>query len=276
MSVLVALSLLTAASAAQMVSPAIERVVDRLSIDASLIAVTGAPLPAPLTPPGCERLLLADLQEDASGWTTARFAGDTPESGSGVLVWRGLGEDVGGMLLGDDGRRWRIVSMEDGGSRLEIVDTDRLPPCADLPAPPALKIGVPAQLAACDDGKPIDVLVLYTAAARAQAGSKTAIEGQITAAIGAANTAYANSQIGARLNLVLQMETDYTSSDFGTDLWRLANPNDGFIDWAHQLRDTAGADMVALIRNDGEYCGIAYLMYSNGPESDGIPFSVTA
>jgi hypothetical protein len=276
MTVLAALSLLSAASAVQSVSRPIERIVDRASIDASLVAMEGAPLPAPLTPPGCERLLLTDLQEDASGWTTARFSGDAADAGSGVLVWRGQGQDVGGMLLGDDGRRWRIVSMEDGASRLEIVDTDRLPPCADLPAPPALRANTPAQLAACDDGKPVDVLVLYTAAARAQAGSKPAIEGQITAAIGAANAAYANSQISARLNLVLQMETDYTSSDFGTDLNRLASPNDGFIDWAHQLRDAAGADMVALIRNDGEYCGIAYLMYSNGPESDGIPFSVTA
>lgn len=276
MTVLATLSLLSAASAVQMASSPIERIVDRIFIDASLVAMEGAPLPAPLTPPGCERLLLANLQEDAGGWTTARFTGDTAEAGSGVLVWRGQGEDVGGMLLGDDGRRWRIVSMEDGGSRLEMVEADRLPPCADLPAPPALRANAPAQLAACDDGKPIDVLVLYTAGARAQAGSKTAIEGQITAAIAAANTAYANSQITTRLNLVLQMETDYTSSDFGTDLWRLANPTDGFIDWVHQLRDTAGADMVALIRTDGEYCGIAYLMYSNGPESDDIPFSVTA
>ena len=274
----VALSLLVCLSASIDATPqvAIARDVDRLEIASSLVPAIGAPLPAPLAPPGCERLLLAELGESADGWTTARFAGDAPEDGSGVLVWRGAGDDVGGMLLGDDGRRWRIVSLEDGGSRLEFVDADRLPPCADLPAPPLPRADAPASLAACDDGKPIDVLVLYTAAARAQAGSKTAIEGQVTAAIAAANAAYSNSRINARLNLVLQMETDYSSSDFGTDLWRLANPSDGFVDWVHQLRDTAGADMVALIRNDGEYCGIAYLMYSNGPESEGIPFSVTA
>jgi hypothetical protein len=90
MPVRAALSLLTAASAVQMATPTTEREVDQQSIDASLIAVTGAPLPAPRTPPGCERLLLADLQEDANGWTTARFAGEASEAGSGVLVWRGL------------------------------------------------------------------------------------------------------------------------------------------------------------------------------------------
>ncbi|HAN16687.1 MAG TPA: hypothetical protein DCP73_14325, partial [Chloroflexi bacterium] len=168
------------------------------------------------------------------------------------------------------------MGLENGDARLEFVDADRLPGCADIPAPQELPAQASMRMAACDDGKPVDVLVLYTAAARAQAGSKTAIEGQIAAAIAAANAAYANSRINARLNLLLQMETDYVSSDFGTDLSRLANPSDGFLDWAHQLRDTAGADMVALIRTDGEYCGIAYLMYSNGPESEGIPFSVTA
>ena len=246
------------------------------ALDAATDLAPGAPLPVALTPPGCERLALVDLRFETDGWTTARVAGETPEAGSGVLVWRDGGAELSGFMLGDDGRRWRIVATEDGGARLEFVDSDRLTRCADLPAPPTMRQPAQARLAACDDGKPIDVLVLYTAAARAQAGSKAAIEGQIAAAIGAANSAYANSRIATRLNLVLQMETDYSSSDFGTDLARLADPSDGFIDWAHPLRDTAGADMVALIRNDGEYCGIAYLMYSNGPESDGIPFSVTA
>jgi hypothetical protein len=253
-----------------------ERLLPRQDLRSAIDLVPGSPLPAELVPPGCERLLLTDIEHANEGWTTARLAGETPEAGSGALAWRDAGDGLSGFLLGDDGRRWRLVALENGDTRLEFVDADRLPRCADLPAPPDLGIPSRTELAACDDGKPIDVLVLYTAAARAQAGSKTAIEGQITAAITAANAAYANSRINARLNLLLQMETDYTSSDFGTDLWRLASPNDGFMDWAHQLRDTAGADMVALIRNDGEYCGIAYLMYSNGPESEGIPFSVTA
>jgi hypothetical protein len=254
----------------------ISRLLQRQTLEPAIDLAPGSSLPSALLPPGCERLSIADLQDGHDGWVTARLSGEVPEAGSGVLVWRGDAEGLSGFLQGDDGRRWRIVALENGDARLEFVDADRLPRCADLPAPPDLAPPARAELVACDDGKPIDVLVLYTPAARAQAGSKTAIEGQIAAAIGAANSAYGNSGIGARLNLLLQMEADYTSSDFGTDLWRLASPADGFLDWAHQLRDTAGADMVALIRNDGEYCGIAYLMYSNGPESEGIPFSVTA
>ena len=235
----------------------------------------GAPLPVPLTPPGCERLLVERVQQGDEGWASLTLAGECPEAGSGVLVRDPASGAVSGFLRGDDGRRWRIVADADGGSRLEFVDAERLPRCADLPSPPALAASAASGLVACDDGKPIDVLVLYTAGARAAAGGVTAIEGQVSAAIAAANSAYANSRIQARLNLLLQVETDYVSSDFGTDLWRLASPDEGFLDWAHTLRDTVSADMVALIRVDGEYCGIAYLMYSNGPESDVIPFSVT-
>lgn len=40
--------------------------------------------------------------------------------------------------------------------------------------------------------------------------------------------------------------------------------------------DAAGADLVAMIRSNGEYCGIAYLMPANDPSVSGIGFSVTA
>jgi len=265
-------------------APSSTRVVVEEQIALPTETVIGAPLPAPLTPPGCERLAIIDMRNTDDGWTTATLAGDVPEAGGGVLAWRGAGESMSGFLRGDDGRRWRIIAA-DTGSRLELVDVDRLPPCAEIPSRASAEALVHAHegglvdagmLAACDTGRPIDVLVVYTAAARATAGGKSAIEGQITAAIAAANASYGNSRINARLNLLMQTETDYVSSDFGTDLGRLAATNDGQLDWVHALRDTIGADMVAMVRVDGEYCGIAYLMYSNGPESQDIPFSVTA
>jgi hypothetical protein len=281
--------LMVAHAAGCALSPAAEWLLDNHGLVEEQIAlqtetVIGAPLPAPLTPPGCERLAIIDMRSTDDGWTTATLSGDAPEAGGGVLAWRGAGESMSGFLRGDDGRRWRIIAAETG-SRLELVDVDRLPPCAEIPSRASAEALVHAHegglvdagmLAACDTGRPIDVLVVYTAAARTTAGGKSAIEGQITAAIAAANASYGNSRINARLNLLMQTETDYVSSDFGTDLGRLAASNDGQLDWVHALRDTIGADMVAMVRVDGEYCGIAYLMYSNGPESQDIPFSVTA
>lgn len=90
-------------------------------------------------------------------------------TGGGVLVIRG--NEVSGFLRGDDGRRWRILASDTGVSSLDWIDESRLPPCAGSPAPtPNLNQqarAVPINgLAACDTGKPVDVLVLYTAAAK--------------------------------------------------------------------------------------------------------------
>jgi hypothetical protein len=240
-------------------------------------------LPAELVPPGCERLAVVETTTHESGWISARLAGETPEAGSGVLAWHE--GQLSGFLQGDDLRRWRVIAQADGSSRLEAVDADRMPPCAGslreepttFPPMPAADGSLPTVMrAACDTNRPIDVLVLYTVDARNQAGGSAAIQGQIVSALAAANAAYQNSGISARLNLLMQMETDYVSGDFGGDLSTLGNGGDGYLDWVQPLRDTIGADMVALIRTNGEYCGIAWLMYSNGPESEGIPYSVTA
>jgi hypothetical protein len=201
----------TAASSARVVAE------EQIALQAE--TVIGAPLPAPLTPPGCERLAIIDMRSTDDGWTTATLAGDAPEAGGGVLAWRGAGESMSGFLRGDDGRRWRIIAA-DTGSSLELVDVDRLPPCAEIPSRASAEalvhvreggLAEAGMLAACDTGRPIDVLVVYTAAARTTAGGKSAIEGQITAAIAAANASYGNSRINARLNLLMQTETDYVS-----------------------------------------------------------------
>lgn len=240
-------------------------------------------LPAELLPPGCERLGVVETTVHESGWISARLAGEAPEAGSGVLVWRE--GQLSGFLQGDDLRRWRILAQDDGTSRLEAVDAERMPPCAEAARPdptvfppmPGPDGSLPAVMrAACDSNRPIDVLVLYTVEARNDVGGTAAIQGQIAAAVAAANAAYQNSGITARLNLLMQLETDYVSGDFASDLNTLGNGGDGYLDWVQPLRDTIGADMVALIRKNGEYCGIAWLMYSNGPESQGIPYSVTA
>ena len=260
------------------------RALDYTLIPELMTLTTDDPAPANIRPSGCEQLVLASMKTDESGWQTLVFKSGIDSAdggtGSGVLVIRG--NEVSGFLRGDDGRRWRILASDTGVSSLDWIDESRLPPCAGSPAPtPNLNQqarAVPLNgLAACDTGKPVDVLVLYTAAAKTAAGGKAAIEGQIAAAFSSANLAYQNSAMGARITPVMVLETDYVSADFGTDLERLASPGDGQLDWAHSLRDVTGADMVALIREDGEYCGIAYLLYDNSASAaNEVPFSVTA
>jgi len=120
----------------------------------------------------------------------------------------------------------------------------------------------------------LDVLVLYTAAARTRKGGSTS---QMTAAIALAitetNDAYASSGVNAQLNLVHAAETSYVEAStdaFGSALSALRTTTDGIMDNVHSLRSQYGADVVALIIDDPAYCGLGYL----GPRSD-LMFSVT-
>jgi peptidyl-Asp metalloendopeptidase len=122
-----------------------------------------------------------------------------------------------------------------------------------------------------------DLLVVYTPASVSRAGSEATLQSQIANAVAAANTAYANSQIGITLNVVGMALTQYTETgDMGAALSALRSPNDGLMDEVHALRDQAGADLVALINEDGNYCGIAYVMTSVGSSFASYAFGVTA
>ena len=257
------------------------RALDSTLIPELMTLTTDDPAPADIRPSGCEQLVLASMKTDESGWQTLVFKSGIDSAdggtGSGVLVIRS--NEVSGFLRGDDGRRWRILASDTGASSLDWVDETRLPPCAGSPQHITQQARVEPMngFAACDTGKPADVLVLYTTAAKIAAGGKAAIEGQIAAAFSSANLAYQNSAMAARITPVMVVETDYVSADFGTDLDRLANPSDGQLDWAHALREVTGADMVALVRASGEYCGIAYLLYDNtAAAANEVPFSVTS
>ncbi|KAL3772136.1 hypothetical protein ACHAW5_000191 [Stephanodiscus triporus] len=131
----------------------------------------------------------------------------------------------------------------------------------------------------------IDVLVLYTANAECRnAGyarecarndtTQVAILDRINLAVTETNVAYDLSGINATLNLVHVAFDTYVEASvdaFGMALSDLKNNADGKLDQAHTLRTTYGADVVALIIDDAQYCGMAYL----GPAVD-LMFSVTA
>jgi hypothetical protein len=107
----------------------------------------------------------------------------------------------------------------------------------------------------------VDLLVLYTATASQAVGN---VQAAIADAVAQANQALLNSQIDVSLDLVDAAETNYTESgSYQTDLSRLQNPADGFMDEAASLRDTYGADLVCLfvgdMQNDGTI-GLGYVL----------------
>ena len=110
-----------------------------------------------------------------------------------------------------------------------------------------------------DDGTQIDMLVLYTPAAKNAAVDENNIKAMITDAVLEANTALTDSQITPRVTLLDALEIAYAEfGDFDTDLLRLQNPSDGFMDEAITLRNKYGADVVTLVIEGSQYCGVAF------------------
>jgi hypothetical protein len=172
-----------------------------------------------------------------------------------------------------------------GAFALERIDESRFPSCsvgrahevhvggAHTPDAAGSANGALAATAATT----IDVMVLYTAQAKAGAGSQTAIDALIDLAVLEANQSYVNSVVPLSLNLVRKQEIEYTeSNNFNTDLSRLQSPVDGFMDSVHALRDTYKADLVSLIVNASSSCGIGYVMTNVSSAFQAYAFTVVS
>jgi hypothetical protein len=117
-----------------------------------------------------------------------------------------------------------------------------------------------APSAVADDGSIIDVMVVYTPAARSAVGDTTQMLNLINLAVTETNQTYSYSGIIQRLHLVRAAEVSYTETTFDAALYDLTNPSDGKMDIVHTLRNTYAADEVVLIVNNPQYCGLAWLM----------------
>ena len=224
-----------------------------------------------------------------------RLRGDT---GSDVtLAIRGT-KMAGTIVSGQ--RLFKIEPTVDNRHRLVEIDEDAMPPDhhplvvpddGTPPEPPAPEpnfqqpdaLGATAPdavttAAATTPNTIVDLLVVYTATARAKQGGTAAMNALIAMGVDLANQAYSNSKISMQLRLVRAAEVAYTETgNISTDLSRLRSTNDGFMDSVHQLRNQYKADLVALIvDNGGSFCGIAYVM-ANGPRASFADwaFSVT-
>ncbi len=126
-----------------------------------------------------------------------------------------------------------------------------------------------------DDGTVIDVLAAFTPAASAMLGGDLNAELAIVGAAALTNLTYANSGVNFRIRLVGVVRTEYAESGF-SDLSRLQNTSDGFMDELHTLRNTLKADMVSLTPGTAvanrNYCGIANLPSTL---NSGSAFSIT-
>ncbi len=101
------------------------------------------------------------------------------------------------------------------------------------------------------------------------------MRGLIDLAVAETNTAFALSGVTSQLRLIhAYREPNYkedVSNAFGAALSSIRSNTDGVLDEVHTMRNTYGADIVAMIIDSPEHCGMAY----SGPERN-LMFSVTA
>lgn len=118
-----------------------------------------------------------------------------------------------------------------------------------------------------DDRAVIDVMVVYTPAARTWAERLGGIDLVIGQAMGRSEMVMENSATGTWLRLVHTAEVAYVESgDSGTDLRRLTHTEghvsdpEGSMDEVHLLRDTYGADLVMLLALVEDVGGLAWTL----------------
>jgi len=180
------------------------------------------------------------------------------------------------------GAFYQVRYVGDGLHAVHEIDRRAFPSEADpipvdLPDAPSIEA---LDVSAKDDGSLVDVMVVYTGAARQAVGGSMVMNVLIDLAVGETNVGYANSGITQRMRLVHTAEVTYDESNFdwSTTLSRLRGTADGYMDDAHPLRDTYAADLVVLIVSQtySNYCGIAYLMTTPSPSFEAWSFSVVA
>ncbi|MDW3645950.1 MAG: zinc-dependent metalloprotease [Bacteroidia bacterium] len=121
----------------------------------------------------------------------------------------------------------------------------------------------------------IDILIVYTPAAKDEMGGQAAIEAAIASAVSEMNTVNDNSGVPHDYNLVHTEEINFTESgSSSTDLGALRSQTDGKGDNVHQLRYIHRADLVAMI-SSSSYCGIGYVPNSKTYFDASSGFSIT-
>lgn len=172
----------------------------------------------------------------------------------------------------------RIEHAGDDMYRIVEFDPRSVPPCGAKRMPGLRAAAVAGELPAMsgDERVNVDLLVVYTRAARVAAGSVGAIEATIAAAVAEANQAFENSGVAIDLELVRTEETTYSETgNPETDLGRLQGRTEGFMDAIHNVRAAYGADLVLLLTETMQnFAGLAYLMSNPSPNAANSAFAV--
>ncbi len=220
-------------------------------------------------------------------------------SGTKTIRGRIDGFPLGYMLISTDGNRnlgsvsiperdeYYLIQYESGSGvhYLLNIDANQLDILNDEPSP-ALSLPSSGQSTEMNilsttvasnplDTVTLDVMILYTPAARAWANSSASGIGNVVAqAVSSGQLTLDNSNTYVNLNFVYSGEVSYTESgDAATDLERLTFTTDEFMNEVQTLRDQYNADVVALFEKLDGTGGIAWLL-ENTSGNDIVAFSI--
>ena len=147
------------------------------------------------------------------------------------------------------------------------------PATAGLPPLPATQAGE----SPTEDGSEVRVLLLYTPAVQANQGGTAGMQALIDLYIHSANQAFEDSGISPRLVLAYSALVDYSGSNPRTDLYRLRDANDGYMDEVHEFRDKHAADLVHLLTDAPTAIrGIAFLLGEEDLSYEAHAFALSA
>lgn len=213
---------------------------------------------------------------------------DLERRGSGEITWRGRFVDgtrgsvvitlhrgtAAGLFHAPEGVH-ELIPLADGTQGFSHLDQARFPECGGGVEPPgrfAASRTEALRPRAITSPADIDVMILYTPEARDAAGGVAGIETIAQNAVDAANTAFADSDVDARLDLVHTALASYNDSgSTSTDLDWVASDSG-----VASLRDQQGADLVALfIESAPAVCGRGYVMRDPGRSFADSAFQVT-
>ena len=168
-----------------------------------------------------------------------------------------------------EGETIELGANRDGQMALYIVDESVLPPIEPSVLPEADKGGKSARTEAFTgyvEGPVVqDLLVVYTQASCDQRGGCGNLEADILAAFGDTNQAFVNSEVAIEMNLTGMEWVDYNENGIVQSLKHLtwqqghSEDTDGFLDEVHDYRDQTVADLVVLITDDSDYCGVGWV-----------------
>ncbi|MBA2379260.1 MAG: hypothetical protein H0V76_06770, partial [Blastocatellia bacterium] len=185
-----------------------------------------------------------------------------------ILTFRG--DHVSGLIFSHDAV-YEIIPRGDEHILIEL-DQRLFPECGGevIDEMASTDAVAPSPESSIDSGDRIDVLVVYTTATKNFLGGDAQVQTFAQSAVDSTNSTYINSKVRQRIRLVHAAEYEFVETgNSSNDLTTLrANAT------VQALRNTHNADLVAMLGEVSDVCGIAYLVGTPGGQASG--YSLTA